>query len=956
MDALPQGTVTFLFADIEGSTRLVRDLGDGYPLLLEDYRRLVRTAGAQSHGQEVDTQGDALFLAFPRAHDAVAAAVAAQQAIAAHRGWPGAAPRARMGIHTGEPLRTATGYVGIDVHRAARICQVGHGGQVLLSRTTVELIADDLPADIALRDLGQHRLKDLAQPQHLYQVVAPGLPAEFPPLQSLDAHPNNLPIQLTSFIGREREMRDVAHLLERHRLVTLVGAGGSGKTRLALQVAAHLMDVYPDGIWWVDLAGLADPTVVPQAVAVALRVREQSATPLLTTLGDFLQSRTALLLLDNCEHLLAGCGQLAGALLTRCPGVRLLATSREGLAITGEALFPVQTLSVPDLAHLPPPEELTQYEAVRLFVDRASAVLPSFRLTERIGSAVAQICRRLDGIPLATELAAARVTVLSPEQIAARLDDQFRLLTGGSRIALPRHQTLQAAMDWSFLALADPEKVVFRRLAVFAGGFALPAAETVCVGEGIAASAVLDLLARLVNKSLVVAEDREEERRYRLLEPTRQYARDRLREADELDRTRTRHAEWFLALAEEAEEHLEGHGQVAWLGRMETEHENLRATLEWLMGGNRWQAALRFVTALATFWGLHGHITEGRRRVDEVLSGSQAEEIPSGLRARGLEAAADFAATQHDWPRAKALASEALAMYRAAGEVRGEASALRRLGGVARWQGDYATASGLLQESLSRFVQIGDGRGIASAHLSLGDLARTQKKLPEAVVHFSASLEGFRALGDKASAADTLYRIGLAARAQGAFAQATAYAEEGLALSRELEDSYATAHALHLLGTVAWYRGEVDRAAVLHEQSLPMFQELGDWNCVGTTTTDLGLVAQHRGDLERAAALHRDALRRRRDLGDKPGIAECLERLAATVERGGQETRAATLLGAAAALRDGLRVPLPPVERPGYERLVSALRSTLAEEAFAAAWAAGHSLSMDQAVAYALEI
>src|SRR3990172_3901918 len=564
MPSLPAGTVTFLFTDLEGSTRLLQHLGDRYAALLQEYRRLLQAACRERGGREVYTQGDALFVAFPRAHDAVAAAVSAQQTIARHR-WPeDVSVRARMGIHTGEPLKTETGYVGMDLHRAARICQAGHGGQILLSQTTSDLIEDELPAGVGLRDLGRHRLKDLAQPQHLYQVVAAGLPEESPPRRSLDAHPNNLPIQLTSFIGREREMAAIANLLEQHRLVTLVGAGGSGKTRLSLQVAAHLLDAYPDGAWWVDLAGLIDGALVPEAVAAVLRVREKSGTPLLTTLGDFLQPRTALLLLDNCEHLVAGCGQLAEALLQRCPGLRILATSREGLAVGGEALFPLPTLSLPE---------------------RPATVSPAFKITARNAAVVAQICHRLDGIPLAMELAAARVTVLSPEQIASRLDDQFRLLTGGSRTAPPRHPTLQGALDWSFQSLAEPEKSVFRRLAVFAGGFTLQAAEVVCAGAGIATADVLDLLAHLVNKSLVVVEDREDGRRYRLLEPTRQYARDRLREVGEIDGPRARHVEWFLALAEQAEERLHGHEQVTWLRRVEIEHENLRTALEWTVAG-----------------------------------------------------------------------------------------------------------------------------------------------------------------------------------------------------------------------------------------------------------------------------------------------------------------------------------------------------------------------------------
>ncbi len=458
MPSLPTGTVTFLFTDIEGSTTLLQRLGDRrYAEVLAEHQRLVRDAFAKGNGQEIDTQGDAFLVAFSRARDAVATAVAAQQALMKHPWTDGASLRVRMGLHTGEPVGATDRYVGLDVHRAARICSAGHGGQILLSDAVSGLAARDLPPGVSLRDLGTHRLKDLREPEHLFQVMHPDLPTDFPPLKSLDALPNNLPRQLTSFVGRDREMAEVKKLLATTCLVTLTGAGGSGKTRLALHVATDVLERYPDGVWLAQLAPLSEPALVPKAVASALDIPEQPARLLTDTVVDYLRSRSLLLLLDNCEHLLQACADLANVLLQACPNLCILATSREALGIAGELTYRVPSLSLPDLKRLPSPESLTQYEAVRLFVERAAFSKPGFQITSSNAAAVAQVAHRLDGIPLAIELAAARVKALPVDVIAARLDDQFRLLTGGSRTGLPRHQTLRATLDWSYNWLSEQE-------------------------------------------------------------------------------------------------------------------------------------------------------------------------------------------------------------------------------------------------------------------------------------------------------------------------------------------------------------------------------------------------------------------------------------------------------------------------------------------------------------------
>ncbi len=485
MSQLPAGTVTLLFSDIEGSTRLLQRLADRYAEVLREHHRLLRLAFGAWDGIEVDNQGDSFFVAFPAAADAVVAAVTAQRALAGHP-WPdGVSVRVRMGLHTGEPINIGERYIGVDVHRAARVGAAAHGGQVLLSRTTADLVARALPVGVALRDLGPHRLKDLEHPEHLYQLVVEGLPADFPPLRTLDSRPNNLPLAPTPFVGREREVAQVVALL-RHadvRLLTLTGPGGTGKTRLGQRVAAELLDDFPDGVWFVDLAPITDPALVAATIARVLGVQEGADQPLVASLIEQLREKRLLLVLDNFEQVVGAALQVA-EVLAACPGLKVLVTSRVALRLSREHEYPVPPLALPDPRRLPPLDRLSQYEAVRLFIERAQAVKPDFAVTNENAPAVAEICHRLDGLPLAIELAAARVKLLPPRALLARLGHRLQVLTGGARDLPARQQTLRGAIDWSYRLLAPEEQALFARLAVFVGGRTLEAAEAVCGGEG----------------------------------------------------------------------------------------------------------------------------------------------------------------------------------------------------------------------------------------------------------------------------------------------------------------------------------------------------------------------------------------------------------------------------------------------------------------------------------------
>jgi predicted ATPase/class 3 adenylate cyclase len=874
MAALPTGTVTFLFTDIEGSTTLLQRLGDRrYAEVLAEHQRLLRDVFAKGNGHEVDSQGDAFLVAFSRARDAVATAVVAQQALRKHP-WPdGASLQVRMGLHTGEPISNTDRYIGLDVHRAARIGAAGHGGQILLSDAVSGLASRDLPPGVSLRDLGTHRLKDLREPEHLLQVVHPDLPADFPPVKSLDVLPNNLPVQLTRFIGREHEKVEVRKLLSSTRFLTLTGSGGAGKTRLALQVAAEVLEVFRDGAWLVELAALSDPSLVPRAVASALDVPEQPGRGLTETLANTLRGKSVLVILDNCEHLVAACAHLTDALLRTCPNLRILATSREGLGVTGETTWRVPSLSVPDPQRLPPLDLFVQYEAVRLFTDRAVAGEPQFALTSSNAPAVAQVCHRLDGIPLALELAAARVKVLAVEQIAARLDDRFRLLTGGSRTALPRHQTLRAAMDWSYDLLAQNERAVLRRLSVFAGGCTLEAAEAVCSGDGVDASEVLDLLTQLVDKSLVVMETRGEEARYRLLETVRQYARDRLLASGEAPEVRTRHRAWYLDLAERAETRIHGPEETMWLDRLEEEHDNLRAALGWSSTEEKdTEIRLRLVAALFEFWNAHTHWGEGRKLLETALAGSRDRK--STTRVRALWGEGRLAWRQSDYGRSMALFEESLALAGELGDQKGVAMALYGRGLVTTWQGDFDAATVLFEESL----------------------------------------ELSRKLGDKWFMAVVLAQMGWAARRKGNYAKAVALCEESLAMFRSLGTKRWIALSLHLTGHAVRLHGDLGRAAGLYRESLVLFGEVGD----------------------------------------KWVATECIEGLAIIASAQRNSERAARLFGAAESARETFGITMPRPEAGDQKRFWAAIRERPEGTTFAAAWAEGRAMTLEQAIEYAL--
>lgn len=996
LQTLPTGTVTFLFTDIEGSTELLQQVGDqAYRGILEQHHGLMREAFARCGGHEVGTQGDAFFVVFPDASGALTAAVSIQQAVAAHA-WPTDVQiRVRMGLHSGEPALGPGGYVGIDVHRAARICSAGYGQQVLLSERTHDLSGASAPDGVTLRDLGEHRLKDLARPEHLFQVVIPGLPDEFPPLKSLDLHTTNLPsLELTSFVGREREMAEVKHLVTRSRLVTLMGSGGAGKTRLALQVAADLSDQFAKGVWLVELAPIDDPEMVVQTVASVFGVREMTGRPLVQALVDYLRSRDLLVVLDNCEHLVHAAARLATALLRDCPKVRIVATTREALGAPGEVVYRVPSLSCPDPRSIVSAEQLASYDATRLFVERAVLNDPRFAATTVTAPIVARICQRLDGIPLAIELAAARVKVLPVDQIARRLDDRFRLLTGGIRTGLPHHQTLRATVEWSYSLLANDERRLLCRLSVFAGAFSLESAEDICGGGGIAADAVLDLLARLVDKSLVFTEARDTDVRYRLLETIREYGRDRLRESGDADAVFSRHLQWHVTFAERAEPELHGPDQVSWLDRLALDYDDFHAALEWARHQDaETEAWTRVACALHRFWSLRGYLREGRAWLEQAAS---LDAVAPALRAKAAYGASALAFDQGDYGQAEALATRSLALHRDRSDALGTALSLNTLGRVAQNRGDFQRATGLLEEAVAISRESGHAWALAQTLSTLGTTARGQRDYRRAKHLLEESLALWRTLGDKSGLAVSLGSLGVIARFQGDYARARALHEESLALRRELRDRLTIATSLGSLGAVFLDQGDPEQARGLFEESLALCRELGDKLDAAAALGNLGLVAYHQRDYERATALLLDALTLWQELENTPavaasrsvlgmialaqgdtaraaaqykqglalsaslhdrlGIAKCLTGLARVAAARGEYEPAARFFGAAEALREAVNTPIPTSDRVAYGQAVSAVRGALPGDRFTRAWQQGWTMLPDAIVEEALQI
>jgi predicted ATPase/class 3 adenylate cyclase len=932
MPDAPSGTVTFLFTDIEGSTKRWEQQREVMSRVLACHDNILRQVIEGHGGYVFKTVGDAFCAAFPTPRSALEAAQAAQRRL--HEEHEELSDlKVRMALHTGMTEERDGDYFGPTLNRVARLMSAGHGGQVLLSQAVCDLVRDDLPSSMELRDLGEHGLKDLTRREHIFQVVAPGLASEFPPLHTPDNRPNNLPRQATALVGREQETGKVLALLRRLdvALVTLTGAGGTGKTRLSLQVGAEALDDFPDGVWFVELASLTDHNFVVSTIAKALGVSEAAGKPLVDTLIEYLRDKELLLVLDNFEHLLDA-SRLVALILKTAPRVKVLATSRVRLNIYGEHEYGVPPLSLPTegvwrstlLARPVSLETLTQYEAVRLFIERAQAARADFQMTIDNAPAVAEICVRLDGLPLAIELAAARVKVLPPQALLSRLEHRLKLLTGGT-VDLPvRQQTLRDTLEWSYDLLNDEERKLFRRLAVFVGGRTLEAIEAVCNAEDDLGIDLLDGVQSLIDKSLLRQEEGVGgEPRFVMLETIHEYARDKLEESGEARVLAKEHAAYFLRLAEEAEPHLTSAKQQEWLLRLEEEHDNLRATLGWALARGEAETALRLGWSLSHFWQFLGYLSEGRKWLEGALQlpGAQQHAL---ARALALVGAGYLAWRQHDFAAAIAYSRQSAAIWRQL-QARGESGpeVVRGLAGARAIEGISSTFLGdeagraRSEEALVLLRQADDKGGLAGALVVLG--------------------------------------LGQVAIAQADYAAARAVLEEGVGLFRQWGDTWGLAQALNSLGDIARIEGNYARAEVLYEETLMLHRRLDSRADFPASLHNLGYATLGVGNARRAAAFFVEALKLYVDLKDQAGVVECLAGLAGVAGAEHQPERAARLFGAAEALREALNAPLWPAERADSERNKATARAQLSEEEFEKAWAEGQAMNMEQAIEYALE-
>jgi predicted ATPase/class 3 adenylate cyclase/Tfp pilus assembly protein PilF len=915
--SLPTGTLTFLFTDIEGSTKLWEQDSSSMQVALALHDEVLRSAIEERRGYVFKTVGDAFCCAFPTAPDALEAALDTQRRLLSSE-WEQTGPlKVRMALHTGAAEERDGDYFGPPVNRVARLLSAAHGGQVLLSLPTQELVRDQLPGGTSLRDLGEHRLKDLFRPERVFQILAPELPSEFPPLRTLDAYRNNLLLQPTPLIGREKEVSEVCDLLrgDETRLLTLTGPGGTGKTRLALQAAADLLDDFSNGAFLVPLATLTQAELLLPTVAETLGVRETGEQPLDESLKDYLHERRMLLVLDNFEQVLGAAPTVTG-LLAGAPGLKVLATSRAPLGLYGEKEYAVPPLSVPDVRHLPDLKTLSQYEAVRLFIERAKSGKVDFEVTDKNAPAVAEICVRLDGLPLAIELAAARIKMLPPKAMLQRLTSRLKLLTGGARDLPERQRTLRATIEWSYALLDEGEQLLFGRLAVFSGGRTLEAIEAICDAQGDLPVDALEGVSSLLDKSLLRQEEGPNgEPRFVMLETVHEFAREKLEESAEAEEIKRAHAEYFLALAEEAYPELRGPDQLEWLERLEAEHDNMRAALSWALERKEAELVLRLGSTLSWLWSVRGYHSEGRRWLEEALA--MDGRVSPEVRAMALAGAGVLASEQGDLDRAQQACEEGLELLEHEAREASEAklNLLAFLGWVAWQREEHDKATELFEEGLALSREMNDTWWLANSISNLATVSHSQGDSERATELYEKSMDLFREQGDKQS----------------------------------------LTYCLTNLAMVACSQGDLRRAAQLTEEAVALQRELGARGDVALGLCNLGWIALLQDDLGRAADLYRESLSLSWEIGLNPLVQSALEGLACLAGAQGDAERAVRLWGAAQTLHETKGILRDTDFLAEADVRISAVRSGMGEEVWEESWRKGRTMRLDEAVSYALE-
>jgi len=944
--AAQSGTITFFFSDIEGSTRRWESDAAAMRRVLAQHDALMHHLLAEHGGRVFKTVGDGFYATFDLSAAAVAAAVDIQRAFHDAGPFEGEPLRVRVGIHTSardEAEERDGDYFGPPLNRTARVMAAGHGGQVLVSSAAADAARSSLPRGVELHDLGEHRLKDLQRPERIYELRIAGLPTEHPPLRTLNARPNNLPTQATPFVGRERELAAAREQILRPdvRLLTFLGPGGVGKTRLSVQVAAEVSEAFPEGVHFVPLETIREPELLLPAIAAVVGVAESAERPLADVLAEQLRG-DRLLVLDNFEQVVAG-GPIIANLLRACPGLKVITTTREALRVYGEHEFRVPPLSLGDEA-----ADAEHSDAIRLFVDRAHRIRPDFVLGHANAAAVAAICRRLDGLPLAIELAVARLRIFTPDALLARLDRRLPLLSVGSRDLPGRQQTLRGAIAWSYELLDDAERSVFRQLAAFAGGFTLEAAEEVVVSGGLA---VVDAVDSLAGKSLLVQED-EADARFTFLQTIHEYAVEQLAASDEEAAVRGRHALYFLRLAEHREAEFRGPGQREWGERFEREHPNFRAALDFFQASARWEEAWRLAGSLYPFWLLRGHAVQARARLDRVLDASAAtpDAQRSEARAKALHAAATVRSYAVDREGARRRYLESLAIRRAIEDKRGIVTSLNNLGNLARFDGEYAAADAMYDEALVLARQLGDEWAQSILLGNLGLLARMRGDYGRAGELYRTALDLARKLGDQRSVALALTGLGTTARDEGDFERARALTEESVAVRRQLGDRQGLVDSLSSLGTIEAHMGCAEQARRCYDECLSEARQLGNDRTLGVVLRDLGMLEIEAGDAPAAGRFLGEALGILAGLGERRHLARGIEALAGLRALEDQPEAAFALTAVATRLRQAIGAPCSPTEQARLDGWLARARQQLSPDEQAAAAGLGALMSVEDAL------
>jgi predicted ATPase/class 3 adenylate cyclase len=919
MGALPTGTVTFLFTDIEDSTRLWEKYPEAMIPALAKHDSILKEVVESNNGQIIKTTGDGIHAVFSTAIDAVKSALDIQQTIQNSEvvKSPEFSLRVRMGLHTGEAELRDGDYYGGTLNRAARIMSIGHGGQILISETTLNIAQEHLSSDVSVVDLGHHQLKGLSKAEHIYQISTTDLQQEFPVLKSQTHATNNLPTQLTSFVGRERELAEAKSRLEGARLLTLIGPGGTGKTRLSIQLGSQLVSKFKDGVWLVEFAPISDPSLIMQTIASVFEIGEVPGMPLMVLVHDYLREKHLLLILDNCEHLIESSAKVVDELLHIAPMVKIIASSREALGINGETVYRVPALSLPDQFEVTK-EAAMGFESVQLFVERASAANRNFQLTDENASFVAQICSRLDGIPLAIELAASRITVFSPEQIAKRLDDRFKLLTGGSRTALPRQQTLRALIDWSYDLLSEEERALLRSLSVFAGGWTFEAAEMICNNVD-----VFEHLPKLIDKSLVVVNDEGDEPRCFLLETIRQYARDKLLENGEGEGTRNRHLTYYLEMTEAVRPELLKRGrELELINRLNTEYDNIRTAVEWGVSNDPF-AVMRMIYSLTQFFVVTTFASEGHRWGVDALK--QADLLAENRLPMTKE---------HIAPKARLLASMSMMSFS---------------------MGDLKKSGAEAEEAIPLLRSVGEKWFLALVLVFLTAASLQTGNVDAAVASSDEALKLAEELEDQYIWGIVLGAVSnVEAFAKRDFAMASITREKAENMMKEYGSRWSYGIAMYSSGSFYVIQKQFDKAREKFKIAMQTMQETGSKRNVVMIKSDLAHVLRYEGNYSQAISAYQETIKEWERIGHRAAVAHQLECLAFIAKAIEQPDKAARLLGAAEALRQKIEIDMTPPEREEYEKEIAELKANIEKEEFASLWAEGRSMTMDEAIELAL--